>query len=496
MFPRSSGILLHITSLPSPYGIGTMGDGARAFVDFLHAAGQSWWQILPLVPTGEGNSPYMSPSSAAGNPWLIDPELLAREGLLTQDELGGAKQDHPDRVDYDFLNRTRIPLLRQAFARRSPKQASEAAAFSARHSDWLPDYALFMACQEQFHAPFYDWPDKDLIHRKPAALEHWRKELSEEVEFHTFLQYLFFRQWHALKQYANEKGVGIIGDIPFYVSDNSVDVWCHPELFQVDQDCHAKLVAGVPPDLFSDEGQFWGNPLYNWPRHAEDGYSWWCRRIRQSMDFYDVIRIDHFRGFDSYWEIPRTAKSAKEGYWRAGPGQKWLDAVQTQVPEAKFIAEDLGDLTPSAIEFIQNSGLPGMRVLTDAFNDLSGGSSFLPHRCVPGAVIYTGTHDTPTFVEWLFSIANEDQRHYAMDYLRLRDDEGYGWGVICGAWSSVCELAMAPFQDVLGLGGDARMNLPGSMGGQNWSWRVRREAFNQNVADHLRHITGLYGRLR
>ena len=244
MFPRSSGILLHVTSLPSPYGIGTMGDGARAFVDFLHAAGQSWWQILPLVPTGEGNSPYMSPSSAAGNPWLIDPELLVREGLLTQDELSGAKQDHPDRVDYDFLNRTRIPLLRQAFARRSPKQASEAAAFSARHSDWLPDYALFMACQEQFHAPFYDWPDKDLIHRKPAALEHWQKELSEEVEFHTFLQYLFFRQWHALKQYANEKGVGIIGDIPFYVSDNSVDVWCHPELFQVDQDCHAKLVAG------------------------------------------------------------------------------------------------------------------------------------------------------------------------------------------------------------------------------------------------------------
>lgn len=496
MFPRSSGILLHLTSLPSPYGIGTMGDGARAFVDFLHAAGQSWWQILPLVPTGEGNSPYMSPSSAAGNPWLIDLDALAEEGLLTQEELNGAKFENPDRVDYDFLRRTRLPLLRRAYDRRTPEQDAAAKAFSKEHSDWLPDYALFMACQEQFHVPFYDWPDKALIHREAKALAQWRDTLADGVGFHTFLQYLFFHQWQSLKKYANERGVQIIGDIPFYVSDNSVDVWCHPELFQVDQDCHAKLVAGVPPDLFSDEGQFWGNPLYNWPRHAADGYSWWCGRIRQSMAFYDVIRIDHFRGFDSYWEIPRTAKSAKEGCWREGPGQKWLDAVQEQVPEARFIAEDLGDLTPSAIEFIQNSGLPGMRVLTDAFNDLSGGSSFLPHRCVPGSVIYTGTHDTPTFVEWLFSIASEEQRRFAMDYLRLRDDEGYGWGVICGAWSSVSELAMAPLQDVLGLGGDARMNLPGSMGELNWSWRVRREAFNQNVADRLRRITWLYGRLR
>lgn len=495
MFPRSSGILLHLTSLPGDYGIGTMGDNARAFVDFLYEGGQSFWQILPLVPTGEGNSPYMSPSSAAGNPWLIDPELLAREGLLTPEELEGAKYPNPDRVDFNFLAETRLPLLRKAFDRRTPEQAKAAERFSQAHADWLPDYALFMACHEHFNKPLCDWPDKDLVARKPAALEKYRKALKEEMDFHIFLQYLFFTQWQSLKEYANQKGVKIIGDIPFYVSGDSVDVWVRPELFQVGQDCRAKLVAGVPPDLFTDEGQFWGNPLYNWKVHKSENYAWWCGRIRQSMAFYDVIRIDHFRGFDSYWEIPCTAKSAKEGCWRPGPGNELLEAFREQVPEAEFIAEDLGDLTPSAIEFIQNSGLPGMRVLTDAFNDLSGNSSFLPHKCIPDAVIYTGTHDTPTFVEWLFSIASEDQRRYAIDYLRLRDDEGYGWGVIAGAWGSVCNLAMAPLQDVLGLGGDARMNLPGSMGEHNWSWRVRREAFNSNVAQKLRRMTWLYGRL-
>ena len=495
MFPRSSGILLHLTSLPGDYGIGTMGENARAFVDFLHQGGQSYWQILPLVPTGQGNSPYMSPSSAAGNPWVIDPELLAQDGLLTPQELEGAKYPNPDRVDFDFLAETRLSLLKKAFDRRTPEQARAAEQFSQAHADWLPDYALFMACHEHFNKPLCEWPDKDLILRKPAALEQYRKALKEEVEFHTFLQYLFFTQWQALKDYANQKGVKIIGDIPFYVSGDSVDVWVRPELFQVGQDCRAKLVAGVPPDLFTDEGQFWGNPLYNWKVHKIENYAWWCGRIRQSMAFYDVIRIDHFRGFDSYWEIPCTAKSAKEGCWRPGPGNDLLKAFREQVPEAEFIAEDLGDLTPSAIEFIQNSGLPGMRVLTDAFNDLSGNSSFLPHKCIPDAVIYTGTPDTPTFVEWLVAIASEDQRRFAIDYLRLRDDEGYGWGVIAGAWGSVCNLAMAPLQDVLGLGGDARMNLPGSMGEHNWSWRVRREAFNSDVAQKLRRLTWLYGRL-
>lgn len=494
MFPRSSGILLHLTSLPGPYGIGTMGRYARGFVDFLQQSGQSYWQILPLVVTGEGHSPYMSTSSAAGNPWLIDLELLFDDGLLTQEELASAQKDNPDRVDFDFLAETRIPLLEKAFSRLNEQQLADVESFLQRQKDWLPDYALFMACHEHFDLPFYEWPDQGLVHRSKSALARYRKKFKKEILFHAFLQYTFFRQWHALKDYANKHGVKIIGDIPFYVSGDSVDVWVHPELFQVAQDCRAKLMAGVPPDLFSDEGQFWGNPLYNWAEHEKNNYQWWCNRIRQSMVFYDVIRIDHFRGFDSYWEIPADAESAKEGCWRAGPGMKLLNTIKKQVPEAVFIAEDLGDLTASAYQFIHDSKLPGMRVLVDAFNDLSGNSSFLPHRCVPDSVIYTGTHDTPTFMEWFTTKATYEQRMYATDYLRLNETAGYSWGVIAGAWSSVSSLAIAPFQDILGLGGDARMNTPGTVGEHNWSWRVRKEAFNAEVAGRLAHLTWLYGR--
>lgn len=496
MFPRSSGILLHVTSLPGPYGIGSLGRTAMEFVDFLYDAGQSYWQILPLVPTGDGNSPYMSPSSAAGNPALIDLDRLAELGLLTWEELEGAKYQVPDRVDYGFLARTRPQLLRKAYERATPELLKEAETFTETHKDWLPDYALFMACHDKFGVGLVDWPDKALIRRDPKALARYQTELADEVRFHCFLQYLFFAQWDALKQYANEKGVKIIGDLPFYVSGDSVDVWVHPELFQVDEDCKSKLVAGVPPDLFSDEGQFWGNPIYNWDAHAADGYAWWCKRVELSLAFYDVIRFDHFRGFDTYWEIPIEAKSAKEGQWREGPGMALLNAFRAKMPQAMYIAEDLGDLTESAVKFIRNSGLPGLRVMTDAFNDLSGSSSFLPHHCIEDAVMYTGTHDTPTFVEWLFDRADESRRNYAMDYLRLNDREGFGWGVISGAWASVCSLAIAPMQDVLGLGADGRMNAPGTVGDGNWSWRVRKEALNPGVAHKLCHTTWVYGRLR
>lgn len=494
MFPRSSGILLHLTSLPGPYGIGTMGRYARGFIDFLQQSGQRYWQMLPLVVTGKGNSPYMSTSSAAGNPWLIDLELLFDAGLLTQEELSSARWDDPDRIDFDFLQETRIPLLRKAFSRLKEPQLSQVDAFLEQQKRWLPDYALFMACHTHFDLPFYEWPDPGLVHRSKSALTRYRKKFKQEIRFHAFLQYTFFQQWHTLKAYANQNGIQIIGDIPFYVSPDSVDVWVHPELFQVGQDCRAKLVAGVPPDLFTDEGQFWGNPLYHWPEHEKNGYAWWCNRIQQSMSFYDVIRIDHFRGFDSYWEIPAEAESAKEGRWRAGPGMKLMDAIRTQVPEAVFIAEDLGDLTASAYQFIRDSKLPGMRVLVDAFHDLNGNSSFLPHHCVPNSVMYTGTHDTPTFMEWYATKASWEQRQYAKEYLRLSEDVGYSWGMMAGAWSSVSSLAIAPFQDVLGLGGDARMNTPGTVGPHNWSWRVRKEAFNSEVASRLSRLTWLYGR--
>ncbi|MCD8342384.1 MAG: 4-alpha-glucanotransferase [Clostridiales bacterium] len=499
MFPRSSGILLHLTSLPGDYGIGSMGREARHFVDFLQKAGQSYWQILPLVPPGEGNSPYMSPSSAAGNPLLIDLPTLAEEGLLQWSDLAPYHYYDVDRVNYGWVIEIHGILLHRAYdtARTRPDVMAQVAAFTAEEGDWLPDLALFLACGEKFSCKLVDWPDADLVARQPAALEAYRAELAEPIGYHVFCQYLFHRQWSALRRYANERGIKFIGDIPFYVSPDSVDVWVHPELFQVDpQTRRATFVAGVPADMFSATGQLWGNPLYDWPVHAADGYQWWCSRIRRTSRFYDVIRIDHFRGFHTYWEIPATAESALEGRWRPGPGMALLDALRQKVPEAEFIAEDLGDISEEVYRFIQGSGLPGMRVLTDAFNDLWGGSSFLPHHCVPDAVMYTGTHDTPTFLQWLFDQANDDQRSYAWRYLRLREDEGLSWGVIAGAWGSVCSLAMAPLQDVLGLGGDARMNTPGTEGPHNWSWRVRMEALNDGVAGKLRELTWLYGRLR
>lgn len=497
MFPRSSGILLHISSLPGPYGIGSMGREARHYIDFLEKAGQRYWQLLPLVPPGEGSSPYMSPSSAAGNPLLIDLEDLVRRGLLTESDLDTARyHGSPDKVDYDFVTRTHSALLQKAYENADEKTLAAAADFALEHSDWLPDYALFRAVQDYFGARLTDWPDTDLIHRKPEALKRYTQLLKKEAGAYVFNQYLFFQQWTALKQYANHHGISVIGDIPFYVSPNSVDVWVHPELFQVDPDtCKANYVAGVPADMFSATGQYWGNPLYAWDHHARDGYQWWCRRIRHTSVFYDVIRIDHFRGFHSYWQIPAGAPSALEGEWRKGPGMNLLDAIAKNVPEAQFIAEDLGNIDEETYYFISNSGLPGMRVLCDAYSDTWGSSSFLPHHCIRDAVMYTGTHDTPTFVQWYCDIANEAQRDFFNRYSRMHYGDSIGWTAVSVAWESVCDLAIAPLQDILGLGGDARMNTPGTMGDQNWSWRVRIDALNDGVAGTLRGITGTYGRL-
>lgn len=495
MFPRSSGILLHLTSLPGDYGIGSMGKEARTFVDFLQKAGERYWQLLPLVPSGKGASPYMSPSSAAGNPLLIDLPTLAEQGLIDPDELKAYRYYDVDRVNYDWVTEVHGDFLHRAYLAATPELLAKVAAY-AETEPWLEDYALFQACHDYFDAELIDWPDTALLRREPEALERYRALLGDEIGYYRFIQYEFFTQWHALKRYANERGIQIIGDIPFYVSPDSVDVWVHPEMFRVNRETlRADAIAGVPADLFSATGQLWGNPLYDWDAQAKDGFRWWCERIRRTNAFYDVIRIDHFRGIHSYWEIPAGSEDALSGRWRKGPGQALLDAIQKNVPTADFIAEDLGDITEDVYKFIRNSGLPGLRVLTDAFNDLGGSSSFLPHHCIPGAVMYTGTHDTPTFCQWLFELATDDQRSYAWRYLRLNEQEGIGWGVIAGAWGSVCSLAMAPLQDVLGLGGDARMNAPGTEGPHNWSWRVRMEALNDGVAYRLRELNWLYGRL-
>ncbi len=428
---RKSGLLLPLFSLPGPYGIGVLGAGARRFVDFLAEAGQSWWQILPLNPPGPGNSPYMSPSVFAGNPLFLDPEVLAHKGLLTRAELESCRRDDPDRVDYDWLRAVRVPLLEKAAQR------------------------------------------------------------SGEADF---LQREFLRQWAQLRAYAHQKGVSILGDLPICVSPNGKEVAEQPELFQLDAAGKLGRVAGVPPDAFSATGQLWGNPLYDWEGHRKEVFAWWGKRIRHAAGLYDGIRIDHFRGFHTYWSIPADAGDAREGHWEPGPGQALVDHLVQSAPGLTLIAEDLGDLDEKALKFIANSGLPGMKVLLYAF-DPNGDSAYLPHNCEKNAVMYTGTHDTPTFVQWMFDEADAAARAFAIDYLRLREDEGYGWGAVRAAWASPCALAIAPFQDVLGLGADARTNTPGTMGPHNWSWRVRAEALNSEVAARLRHLTRLYRRI-
>ncbi len=488
---RSSGILLPVFSLPGDYGIGTLGKNARQFVDFLAAAGQRVWQILPLVPPGSGNSPYMSPSCFAGNPLLIDLEELAALGLLTPEELATARRADLDRVDYGWLSESRYPLLKKAWARDGDTAAR--AAFFAEQAAWLPDHALFSALSRHFGCPLDQWPDRAVRLREPAALSAYRVRLAGEIDFQVFLQYHFFRQWGALRQYAKARGIAIMGDIPIYVSADSAQVWADPTLFLLDANLTPTCVAGVPPDAFSHRGQHWGNPLYDWDNRRDALFAWWAGRLKNAALLYDMVRIDHFRGFHTYWSIPAGAKSAMDGHWARGPGQPLVDFLLAQLPQLVLIAEDLGDLDAEAYSFILNSGLPGMRVLVYAF-DPAGDNPYLPHNCPADSVIYTGTHDTPTFVQWLFDEADPEARAFAFDYLRLRLDEGFGWGAVCGAWMAPSRLAIAPLQDVLGLGADARVNFPGTMGDQNWSWRVRSGALNAEVAHHLKRITHIYRR--
>lgn len=471
--PRAAGVLMAISSLPGPYGIGSLGQSAYNFVDFLARSGQTYWQILPLVPPGDGASPYMSPSSFAGNPYFIDLDMLASDGLLTQEELAHSRYYAPDRVDYEWLAQTRIPLLRRAWE-RSKLQVPPA---DTLQLTWLADYAAFSALQSRYPTSCQNWPTDAL----PDP---------EEMEFHVFLQTTFYRQWFALKDYANQQGIRLMGDIPIYLSPNSVEMWSQPELFQLDEQGRLRTVAGVPPDAFSEEGQLWGNPLYDWNNPAV--FDFWRKRITWCARLYDAVRIDHFRAFHTYWSVPAEAKTALEGHWEPGPGKQLLDALHAAAPTLELIAEDLGDLDADALAFVRQSGLPGMKVMVFAFTP-GADSAYLPHRCQGDCVVYTGTHDTPTFVQWL-NETDEGSARYARSYLRLREEEGLGWGVISGAWSTGARLAIAPLQDVLGLGADARMNAPGTMGPHNWSWRVRREALNHTVTDRLREITQLYGR--
>lgn len=494
---RSSGILMPISSLPSPYGIGTFGKAAYDFADFLKAAGQKYWQLLPLGPTSYGDSPYQSFSTYAGNPYFIDLDMLVEDGLLTKKEVSAcAWGENPRYVDYGKIYESRFALLEKAKERGWERDREKVRAFEEENKLWLPNYALFMALKRKFGMKAWsEWPDEDVRLRKPEAVEKYRAELAADVELFTYIQYLFYQQWSALKTYINDLGIRIIGDLPIYVAMDSADVWAEPEMFRLDERRIPTEVSGVPPDYFSEDGQLWGNPLYDYAAMERDGFGWWIRRIGGAEKLYDVIRIDHFRGFHSYWEIPAGAKTAMEGQWQPGPRMALLHAIEKNVPEAKFIAEDLGDIDHETWKFISRSGLPGMRVLCDAFNDAWGNSSFLPRNCIADSVMYTGTHDTPTFMQWYLDQATEEQRDFCNRYMRLHYGDSVHWTAIAVAFGSVCSLAMVPMQDVLGLGADARMNAPGTMGTHNWSWRVSMDALTDEVAYKLRELNAIYGRL-
>lgn len=491
---RRAGILMPVFSLPSPYGIGTLGAEARAFVDFLAQGGQSCWQMLPVGPTSYGDSPYQSFSSFAGNPYLIDLDALAADGLLKPDEFQTLDWGSDAcAVDYERLYALRFPVLRKACGRLLAHRPADFDAFCARQADWLEDYALFMALKTRCGgASWFTWP-QPLRLRQPRALAQARAELAAETDFWRAVQYLFFRQWNALKAYANARGVSIIGDLPIYVSGDSADVWSHPEQFQLDENGVPTEVAGCPPDGFSADGQLWGNPLFDWERMKREGYRWWLRRIAFQFTIYDTLRIDHFRGFDSYYAIPCGDTTAQNGRWRPGPGIDFFNAVRREIGPKDIIAEDLGFLTPSVHKLVEETGYPGMKVLELGFDSRDAACEYLPHRCGTHCVMYTGTHDNDTIQGWLAAAPRADAA-YAKAYLRLSAREGYHWGMMRAAWASAADLAVMQAQDLLGLGSEARINTPSTLGG-NWQWRARPGAFHAKLARRLRREMQIYQRL-
>lgn len=490
---RKSGILLHVSSLPSPYGIGTLGKTAYDFIDFLKKAGQRCWQMLPINPTGYGDSPYQALSTFAGNHYLIDLDMLIDDGLLLKEEVEAYSWgDSHARTDYGLLYNQRLPLLREAYERFDGNSNSDYQNFVIKEKWWLEDFALFMALKaENKQAPWTDWEDGIRL-RTPKALEASRIRLKEEMEFHYFLQYIFFGQWQKLHKYAAGQGISLIGDVPIYVPMDSADVWSAPDNFQLDEDRKPVIIAGCPPDAFSAIGQRWGNPIYRWDRMKEEGFSWWIDRLRMASYFFDTVRIDHFRGIESYWAIPADEETAIKGRWQKGPGMDLINAIKKALPDIDFIAEDLGFLTPEVIAMQEESGFPGMKVLQFAFDSREAGN-YMPETYTPNTVCYTGTHDNETLVQWQESINKEDLTS-ALEYFGLDDESKLPDAMISCGMASVSDLFVAQMQDYLRLGSEARMNKPSSLNGQNWTWRALPTQITSELAEEINKLTKKYGR--
>lgn len=496
MFERSSGILFHPTSLPGKYGIGTLGKEAYAFIDFLKKSRQKLWQIFPLGPTGYGDSPYQSFSSFAGNPYLIDFDLLIEAHLLSEEDLRDVFfGNNEEYIDYGAIYNQKYPLLRKAYENFKSSDNHEMKEnlehFKRENASWLNDYSLYISLKNHFNGlPWNEWAH-DIKNREHGAMEHYRNELADDIEYHNFIQFLFFKQWGDVKRYANENGIKIIGDIPIFVAADSSDAWANPEIFLFDEERKPVKVAGVPPDYFSATGQLWGNPLYNWQKLKESNYSWWVERVRANLSTCDIIRIDHFRGFEAYWAVPYGDDTAINGQWEPGPGIDLFNAIKSQLGELPIIAEDLGLMTQGVIDLREATGFPGMKILGFAF-DSGEENDYLPHTYTKNCVVYTGTHDNDTLIGW-FQKAKEEDRQFARDYLNSRSDDEIHWDAIRGAWSSVANMAISPVQDFLGLGSEARINTPGVAAG-NWQWRLKHGVLTDELAERIAKLTKVYSR--
>ncbi len=490
---RAAGILMPITSLPSPYGIGTIGKEAREFADFLKASGQKIWQILPVGPTSYGDSPYQSFSTYAGNPYMIDLDTLCDEGLLTKSDLERDWGADAEKVDYEKIYNNRFEVLRIAYNNFKEKDQTAFRSFCRKNCTWLKNYALYMAVKSSFNMTAWtQWPDEEIRKRDEKAVAKYERKYRDDVNFWKFLQFKFYEQWEAFRAYVNSLGIKIMGDMPIYVAMDSADTWANPDVFWLTEEREPVCVAGCPPDYFSATGQLWGNPLYNWDYLKQTNYKWWFDRIKAADALFDITRIDHFRAFDSYYAIPYPAENAINGEWKEGPGIEFFNLMRKKIGDIEIVAEDLGLMTPGVKKLLADSGYPGMKVLEFAF-DSGEANDYLPHHYTENSVVYTGTHDNDTLMGWLAE-AKQSDIDYAYSYCHITQEEGFNWGLIRTAYESVSNYAIVQMQDILGLGTEARMNIPSTLGG-NWTWRIKKEALTDELAQKLKEMSVRSGRM-